>query len=217
MGFPNRAIPDPTAGPAGSRPPVRRSPRGGCRPAAGAGATLHHRGGRALQPAGLGGGPGRAGRRGDVSRADVETWLRPAGLIGRDGATLLCRRPKRRCARPYCLPSATRPASGARRDHSALPWRSRWSWRPESRSRGIRVSSGQAPEPRILALSIRRVEGQRPPRPDRVEGDSPAGLSHVGITVLTTGLGGISESSPNDRGQERPTLGRIRMRHLSGV
>ena len=28
-------------------------------------------------------------RRGDVSRADVETWLRPAGLIGRDGATLL--------------------------------------------------------------------------------------------------------------------------------
>jgi hypothetical protein len=28
-------------------------------------------------------------RRGDVTRADVETWLRPAGLIGRDGATLL--------------------------------------------------------------------------------------------------------------------------------
>ena len=28
-------------------------------------------------------------RRGDVSRADLETWLRPAGLIGRDGATLL--------------------------------------------------------------------------------------------------------------------------------
>jgi chromosomal replication initiation ATPase DnaA len=28
-------------------------------------------------------------RRGDVSRADVETWLRPAGLIGRDGGTLL--------------------------------------------------------------------------------------------------------------------------------
>jgi hypothetical protein len=28
-------------------------------------------------------------RRGDVNRADVETWLRPAGLIGRDGATLL--------------------------------------------------------------------------------------------------------------------------------
>jgi hypothetical protein len=28
-------------------------------------------------------------RRGDVSRADVETWLRPAGLIGRDGAILL--------------------------------------------------------------------------------------------------------------------------------
>ena len=28
-------------------------------------------------------------RRGDVSRADVETWLRPAGLIGRDGETLL--------------------------------------------------------------------------------------------------------------------------------
>ena len=28
-------------------------------------------------------------RRGDVSRADVETWLRPAGLIGRDGATLI--------------------------------------------------------------------------------------------------------------------------------
>jgi hypothetical protein len=27
-------------------------------------------------------------RRGDVSRADVETWLRPSGLIGRDGATL---------------------------------------------------------------------------------------------------------------------------------
>jgi hypothetical protein len=29
------------------------------------------------------------GRRGDVSRADVETWLRPAGLIGREGSTLL--------------------------------------------------------------------------------------------------------------------------------
>jgi hypothetical protein len=28
-------------------------------------------------------------RRGDASRADVETWLRPARLIGRDGATLL--------------------------------------------------------------------------------------------------------------------------------
>ena len=28
------------------------------------------------------------GRRGDVSRADVETWLRPAGLIGREGLTL---------------------------------------------------------------------------------------------------------------------------------
>jgi hypothetical protein len=28
-------------------------------------------------------------QRGDVSRADVETWLRPSGLIGRDGATLL--------------------------------------------------------------------------------------------------------------------------------
>jgi hypothetical protein len=28
-------------------------------------------------------------RRGDVSRADVGTWLRPAGLIGRDGATLI--------------------------------------------------------------------------------------------------------------------------------
>ena len=28
-------------------------------------------------------------RRGDVSRADLETWLRPAGLIGRDGETLL--------------------------------------------------------------------------------------------------------------------------------
>ncbi len=27
-------------------------------------------------------------RRGDVSRADVETWLRPAALIGRDGETL---------------------------------------------------------------------------------------------------------------------------------
>jgi hypothetical protein len=28
-------------------------------------------------------------RRGDVSRADVETWLRPAGLIGRNGGILL--------------------------------------------------------------------------------------------------------------------------------
>ena len=28
-------------------------------------------------------------RRGDVSRAELETWLRPAGLIGRDGAVLL--------------------------------------------------------------------------------------------------------------------------------
>jgi hypothetical protein len=28
-------------------------------------------------------------RRGDVGRADLETWLRPAGLIGRDGAILL--------------------------------------------------------------------------------------------------------------------------------
>jgi hypothetical protein len=28
-------------------------------------------------------------RRGNVSRADVETWLRPAALIGRDGETLL--------------------------------------------------------------------------------------------------------------------------------
>jgi hypothetical protein len=28
-------------------------------------------------------------RRGDVGRADLETWLRPAGLIGRDGETLL--------------------------------------------------------------------------------------------------------------------------------
>jgi chromosomal replication initiation ATPase DnaA len=28
-------------------------------------------------------------RRGDISRADLETWLRPAGLIGRDGETLI--------------------------------------------------------------------------------------------------------------------------------
>ena len=28
-------------------------------------------------------------RRGDVSRAELETWLRPAALIGRDGETLL--------------------------------------------------------------------------------------------------------------------------------
>jgi chromosomal replication initiation ATPase DnaA len=28
-------------------------------------------------------------RRGDLSRADLETWLRPAALIGRDGDTLL--------------------------------------------------------------------------------------------------------------------------------
>jgi hypothetical protein len=28
-------------------------------------------------------------QRGDVSRADLETWLRPAGLIGRDGETLV--------------------------------------------------------------------------------------------------------------------------------
>jgi hypothetical protein len=28
-------------------------------------------------------------QRGDVSRADIETWLRPAALIGRDGETLL--------------------------------------------------------------------------------------------------------------------------------
>jgi chromosomal replication initiation ATPase DnaA len=27
--------------------------------------------------------------RGSVSRADLETWLRPASLIGRDGATLI--------------------------------------------------------------------------------------------------------------------------------
>jgi hypothetical protein len=32
---------------------------------------------------------GELARRGDVSRADVETWLRPAALIGRDGETLL--------------------------------------------------------------------------------------------------------------------------------
>ena len=28
-------------------------------------------------------------QRGSVSRADLETWLRPASLIGREGATLL--------------------------------------------------------------------------------------------------------------------------------
>jgi hypothetical protein len=28
-------------------------------------------------------------RRGDISRADLETWLRPAGLIGRDGETFI--------------------------------------------------------------------------------------------------------------------------------
>ncbi|MGH2615991.1 MAG: hypothetical protein ACRDJC_12180 [Thermomicrobiales bacterium] len=28
-------------------------------------------------------------RRGDISRGDLETWLRPAGLIGRDGDTLI--------------------------------------------------------------------------------------------------------------------------------
>jgi hypothetical protein len=32
---------------------------------------------------------GELARRGDVSRADLETWLRPAALIGRDGETLL--------------------------------------------------------------------------------------------------------------------------------
>jgi hypothetical protein len=32
---------------------------------------------------------GELARRGAVSRAELETWLRPAGLIGRDGATLL--------------------------------------------------------------------------------------------------------------------------------
>jgi len=30
-----------------------------------------------------------AARRGDVSRADLETWLRPAGLIAREGGTLI--------------------------------------------------------------------------------------------------------------------------------
>ncbi len=29
------------------------------------------------------------GRRGDVGRAELETWLRPAGLIGREGETLV--------------------------------------------------------------------------------------------------------------------------------
>jgi chromosomal replication initiation ATPase DnaA len=29
------------------------------------------------------------GRRGEVGRADLETWLRPAALVGRDGDTLI--------------------------------------------------------------------------------------------------------------------------------
>ena len=32
---------------------------------------------------------GELARRGDVGRADLESWLRPAGLIGRDGETLV--------------------------------------------------------------------------------------------------------------------------------
>jgi len=33
---------------------------------------------------------GELARRGDVTRADLESWLRPAALIGRDGETPLC-------------------------------------------------------------------------------------------------------------------------------
>ena len=32
---------------------------------------------------------GELARRGEVSRAEVESWLRPAALIGRDGPTLI--------------------------------------------------------------------------------------------------------------------------------
>src|SRR5918995_280329 len=32
---------------------------------------------------------GELARRGDVGRAELESWLRPAALIGRDGATLI--------------------------------------------------------------------------------------------------------------------------------
>jgi hypothetical protein len=32
---------------------------------------------------------GELARRGDVARTDLESWLRPAALIGRDGPTLI--------------------------------------------------------------------------------------------------------------------------------
>jgi chromosomal replication initiation ATPase DnaA len=32
---------------------------------------------------------GELARRGDVGRTELESWLRPAGLIGRDGETLI--------------------------------------------------------------------------------------------------------------------------------
>jgi len=32
---------------------------------------------------------GELARRGDVGRAELDTWLRPAALIGREGATLI--------------------------------------------------------------------------------------------------------------------------------
>jgi len=32
---------------------------------------------------------GELARRGDVGRAELDTWLRPAALVGRDGETLI--------------------------------------------------------------------------------------------------------------------------------
>jgi chromosomal replication initiation ATPase DnaA len=32
---------------------------------------------------------GELARRGDIGRAELESWLRPAALIGRDGSTLV--------------------------------------------------------------------------------------------------------------------------------
>ena len=54
-------------------------------------------------------------RRGDVSRADLETWLRPAGLIGRDGATLLVGAPNA-VARDRIASASCLPCEGAGRD-----------------------------------------------------------------------------------------------------
>ena len=50
---------------------------------------VHDRGGRAHNRQVWAATLGELARRGDVGRAELDTWLRPAALIGRDGETLI--------------------------------------------------------------------------------------------------------------------------------